>query len=105
MWRFRRSAWRPAPRYNRIAKRGGHGKAAVATAAAPLRMMYRMQIHGMTYAECAIRRTEKSAERAKSRRAGKAGAKKSDLARMIQERDDELARLKAELERAGGKKQ
>ena len=92
-------------RYKRIAKRRGKGKAAVATAAALLRMMYRMQIIGMTYAECVLQRAEKSAERAKSRRAGKAGPTKSDMAKMIKERDGEIARLKAELERAGGKKQ
>ena len=94
-----------AARYKRIAKRRGHGKAAVATAAALLRMMYSMQINGVTYAECVLQRAERSVERAKPRRAGKAGTTKSDMARMIKERDDEIARPNAELERAGGEKQ
>ena len=89
-------------RYKRIAKRRGHGKAIVATAAALLRMMYFMQVNGMTYAECIRRRAELSAER-EPKRPGKAGIKKSDLVRIIKERDDEIARLKAELGRADGK--
>ena len=92
-------------RYSRIAKRRGKGKAAVATAAHLLRMMYRMRIDGITYAEYVRRGAEKAAERAKQgapKRARKPRTKVSDLVKIIKEKDDEIVRLKAELGRAGG---
>ena len=91
-------------RHKRIAKKRGNGKAAVTTAAHLLRMMYRMLTDNITYDEYVRRGVELSAERAKakSKRASKPRVKMSDLRKTIKERDDEIARLKAELAKARG---
>lgn len=96
-----------AVRYNRLAKKRGKGKAAVATAAHMLRMMHRMLTSSIAYEEYVRRGAAMSAERKKAepKRASKPRIKVADLRKIIKERDGEIVRLKAELADAKGDRQ